>query len=322
MLTASVSEQIPPGDWTLEILRSNLQAAVDLEFWTIPFYLSALYSVRDQTAEEYQLIRSVVAQEMLHFELAGNVANAYGVDVTCDPPVYGQGIPHLDFALDRIDPTQFFTPWSAAIGPLDTERINAMCLIEFPEWGEWEPRPELEEEKYGSIGALYRAIRIGAEKFKDDIRPRNQLSDFQRYYRGGAAQTVELPGGDGWPQVDDLLTTITEQGEGQKEKDQDIPARHRNTATDPSDAVDHYGKFLQVRASGRLPATYDGTPEPEPGSRAARAQAKLLASFSAFLPMLRARLAGQAVDGFWTQMATVGADVRTCWIQGAVPKFS
>ncbi len=322
MLTAQVLEGIPAEEWTLEILQSNLQAAVDLEFWTIPFYLAALYSVPDQTAEEYQLIRSVVAQEMLHFELAGNVANAYGVDVTCDAPVYGKGIPHLDFALDRVDPTTIFTPWSSDIGPLDTERINAMCLIEFPEWDESVPRPQIDEEEYGSIGALYRAIEIGAAKFKDDIRPRNQVSDFQRYYRGGAALTVERAGSDGWPQVVDLLTTITEQGEGQNEKDQEIPTGHRNTATDPAGAVDHYGKFLQVRASGRLPATYDAVPDPPPGSPGAKAQARLLESFSAFLPMLAARMAGRPVDGFWTQMATVGAAVRTCWKQGAVPKFS
>lgn len=322
MLTAPTAENLPAEDWTLEILQSNLQAAVDLEFWTIPFYLSALYSVRDQTAAAYQLIRSVATQEMLHFELAGNVANAYGVQVTCEAPVYGRGIPHLDFALDKVDPTAFFTPWSSEIGPLDVARVNAMCLIEFPEWDEPVPTPELQEENYGSIGALYRAITIAAERLQANIAPRNQLDDFQRYYRGGAAQAVTQSGADGWPQVRDILTTITEQGEGQNEKDQDIPAGHRNTATDPADAVDHYGKFLQVRSSGSLPSTYSATADPPPGGAGAQAQAQLIETFSGLLPMLAARMAGETVDAFWTQMATVGSAIRTCWVQGAIPKFS
>ena len=33
--------------WNQVTLRNHLQAAVDLEFWTIPFYMSAMYSLHE-----------------------------------------------------------------------------------------------------------------------------------------------------------------------------------------------------------------------------------------------------------------------------------
>lgn len=62
--------------WTLAHLQQHLQYAIDLEFWTIPFYMSALYSIVDRTSDAFQYVQSVVNQEMLHLQLAANVANA------------------------------------------------------------------------------------------------------------------------------------------------------------------------------------------------------------------------------------------------------
>jgi hypothetical protein len=116
-------------------LKKHLQYAVDLEFWTIPYYLTALYSIREQSSQAFQLIRSVVDQEVLHLELAANIANAYGVNVKFTAPEYGGGIPHLDFAINEPDPTKIFKNWSSNLGPLDAAHIDAMFLIEYPEWG-------------------------------------------------------------------------------------------------------------------------------------------------------------------------------------------
>src|SRR5215210_4733175 len=122
--------RLGPDDWTIAHLRAHLQYAVDLELWTIPFYMSALFSVVDRTSAAYQLVQSVVHQEMLHLQLAANVANAYGLSPTFDAPRYvGQTIPHLDFSIDEPDPRPEFSPFSAEIGPLDAERVNAMCLV-------------------------------------------------------------------------------------------------------------------------------------------------------------------------------------------------
>ena len=106
--------------WTLEQLQEHLQAAVDLEFWTIPYYMAAAYSIKDQGEEAFQLVLSVVNQEMLHVQLTANIANAYGLSPVFKSPVYkGAHIPHLDFSLDDPDPRTLFPLARAEIGQLD-----------------------------------------------------------------------------------------------------------------------------------------------------------------------------------------------------------
>jgi rubrerythrin len=65
--------------WAPAHLKDHLQFAIDLEFWTIPFYMSALYSIVDRTSDAFRFVQSVMNQEMLHVQLAANVANAYGL---------------------------------------------------------------------------------------------------------------------------------------------------------------------------------------------------------------------------------------------------
>ena len=156
--------------WTLSHLHDHLQYAVGLEFWTIPFYMSALYSIVDRTSDAFQFVQSVVNQEMLHVQLASNVANAYGLSPTFSPPIYsGQKIPHLFFKPDVV---ARFSPYSAEIGPMDTERVNAMCLIEYPEWESNDP-PDLHDDvkEYPNIGAFYRAVAYGARLYAIERRP-------------------------------------------------------------------------------------------------------------------------------------------------------
>ena len=63
--------------WDIRHLHTHLQYAIDLEFWTIPFYLSAMYSIKDKNSRAYQLIRTIVNQEMLHLQSICNVANSF-----------------------------------------------------------------------------------------------------------------------------------------------------------------------------------------------------------------------------------------------------
>ena len=112
-------------EWNLGHLRSHLQAAASLEAWTIPYYMAAMFSIVDRSSDAYQLIQSVVNQEMLHLQLVSNVANAYGFSPVFGPdtfPYEGTAIPHLDFDLDPDNPTKTFTPYSAEIGPLELMR--------------------------------------------------------------------------------------------------------------------------------------------------------------------------------------------------------
>jgi hypothetical protein len=61
---------------TVKGLQSALQNAVELEHATIPPYLYALCSIRQNTnAEIACLIKSVVAEEMLHMAIDCNILN-------------------------------------------------------------------------------------------------------------------------------------------------------------------------------------------------------------------------------------------------------
>ena len=66
-------------DYTLENLKKMLQTAIELEHSTIPPYLTALASIKPgYNRKVYDILKSVVVQEMLHLSLAANVLNAVG----------------------------------------------------------------------------------------------------------------------------------------------------------------------------------------------------------------------------------------------------
>jgi hypothetical protein len=61
-------------DW----LRRALQAALELEFFTIPPYLTAMWSLKDEGHYAARTIRAVVYEEMQHMALACNMLAAIG----------------------------------------------------------------------------------------------------------------------------------------------------------------------------------------------------------------------------------------------------
>ena len=58
---------------TPEDLRLHLDWAIHVELTTIPLYLYAMYSLREETSEAHSVIRSIVVEEMLHMCLACNL---------------------------------------------------------------------------------------------------------------------------------------------------------------------------------------------------------------------------------------------------------
>ena len=73
----------------LTLLQKQLQQAVQLEFYTIPLYVTSLYSIIEHhNKDAYQAIRQVVMQEMLHFVQAANILIAIGGNVMIDGPEY------------------------------------------------------------------------------------------------------------------------------------------------------------------------------------------------------------------------------------------
>lgn len=66
-------------DFALHRLRQHLQTALEIEHATIPTYLTALATIKDNYNTEVQdIFRQILIQEMLHLALAANLLNAVG----------------------------------------------------------------------------------------------------------------------------------------------------------------------------------------------------------------------------------------------------
>lgn len=316
--------KLTADEWDIGHLHDHLQAAAELEAWTIPYYLSAMFSVVDRSESAYQLIQSVVNQEMLHLQLVGNIANAYGYSPVITPacfPYVGTTVPHIDFALDPDNPTETFSPYSAEIGPLDQLRINAMCLIEYPEWdtgGHPDYRDDVSE--YGSIGEFYDALERGARQLADQIRGGiNQVDMFSAFYRDLPTMIVQGSGVAGFAEVALLIDVIRDQGEAAKAADAIAPP-NRNTADDSDPDASHYEKFISIRDAG-LPTTY---PVKDPAAYTEedlRRRTILTTGFERFTAQLTALLAGRQPPEFAATMVTIGSNILTCWKSGVTPRF-
>lgn len=309
--------------WDISHLQDHLQYAIDLEFWTIPFYMSVMYSIKDPSHWVYRLIQSVVYQEMLHVELACNVANAYGVSPKFSVPVYqDQTIPHLNFSIDKPDPRREYSPYTAKIGPLDLAHINAMCLIEYPEW-DTHKKPDMQEDvtQYGSIGEFYDAVEFGAAQLVYNINAhRNQVNKFQNFYNKFKYPTITTDGGEGLSQALNLIRAITDQGEGKTEGDVALPQQYQNTADGFEESWSHFTKFSAILDSQDMPEIYPYNDPPD-NERGLEAQQILINNFSEFTSVLEQLFSGQDPDNFATVMATLGGNILNCWKNGAVPKF-
>jgi rubrerythrin len=104
-LNASIDEVIQKDDTTMEehvallnhslidsvddelrlaLLKDSLQVCIDLEFGTIPIYLAALWSIKDNLDPVAKSIRHIVQEEMLHLALVCNLLSSIGGD----PKIY------------------------------------------------------------------------------------------------------------------------------------------------------------------------------------------------------------------------------------------
>src|SRR5687768_8553455 len=110
-------------EWDMKHLHAHLEGVIALELWTVPYYMSAMYSIKDPASKAYRLIQDVVHEEMLHTQLACNITNAFGFKPILRAPQYGgPTVPHINFDLDDPNPTTIFHPFSTELGPLDLNR--------------------------------------------------------------------------------------------------------------------------------------------------------------------------------------------------------
>jgi len=119
-------------------LQAALQAAIQLELATLPPYLSALFSIADQSSTAFALINDIVFNEMTHFGMACNLLAATGGqpaivagyrDTVYPGPLPGGVKPKCDNSFFPCDPD-----FEVVLGFADLKSFAKMCMqIEYPE---------------------------------------------------------------------------------------------------------------------------------------------------------------------------------------------
>jgi rubrerythrin len=216
----------------LELLKQTLQQAVELEFATIPLYLTALWSIKNNLHPVAKSIRNVVQEEMLHLSLASNMLASIGGK----PKLYDPGEKGLRFP----------TGLPGGVHPALTLRLSGLTDDALEDFLEVElPLEEISIEGFHSkysdatgknssatIGAMYDAIRKEFESLKPAMSPDNQISGPLAWF---VVDTIE--------KVDSAINWIKEQGEGAVQPSTD--------KTNPK-SLSHFYRFWEVRARKRI----------------------------------------------------------------------
>jgi rubrerythrin len=248
---------------TPEDLRDHIDLAVRIELSTIPPYLYALYSIVDQASEAALLLRSIVAEEMLHAALAANLLLAVGGR----PRFAGELMPTYPALVPYHQP-----PLELNLEPCSTRLIqNVFLRIEQPEAHH---RPSV-PGAFGSLGQFYHAVENGIESLAEvyDLFANPQVdSQFAdpAYYvpvvfdaedSGGLLAIVDVAS------ARQAIEVIVHQGEG---------LSTRRWADAAHQELTHYYKLLQiidgasplgaVRRLRRNPRTADFPDELQPVS--------------------------------------------------------
>ena len=231
-------------------LHHHLQTAMELEHATIPAYLAALYSIREnRNTEAARIIQSVVMEEMLHMTLVGNVLNAVGGEPVVDHPRFVPSYPtYLPHSADT---------FLVELLPFSPKAIETFLNIERPAPAHAPPEPD----RYHTIGQFYEAIEIAladlagsmGEKVLFNGDPARQVHPEHWYYGAGGEVVI----------VTDLasarlaLEEVKEQGEG---IDHTIFDGDRQFGQ--VDELAHYFRFNELRVGRRYRATDTPTSGP------------------------------------------------------------
>lgn len=153
-------------------LKRSLQAAIEVEFFTIPPYLAALWSIKNTAHPVYESIKEIVIkEEMLHFGLMCNLLTALGevpkINVRANVPTYPHNLP------GSINPNLI-----VELRGLSDEALDKFMALELPENGslveEASGAMSLNEE-FSTIGAFYTAILEAFERNLPVLSPSRQI---------------------------------------------------------------------------------------------------------------------------------------------------
>jgi Ferritin-like len=275
----------------LDLLRSRLQSAVQLELTTIPPYLCALYSIIDKTSDAYQALRSVVIEEMFHLNQAANLLIAVGGK----PKLTGAAAPEYPTYLPSASRTEtaYVGLYRASLQVFK----NVFMAIEMPAPYE----APAEGQNYKTIGQFYKAIeqgleycveKYGAAKVFHQASGVRQRSDIYLGKFGGQVVTVS-----DLKSAKFAIRQIMEQGEGAVDPTRvlvpDQPFGAYNYYGRRIDGtygpilgtpfeLSHYFKFKRVADSDKFPDTYPIVSNPRVADITNAATKKLAVTFNKY----------------------------------------
>lgn len=136
-------------------LQDLAQLALMVEMTTIPPYLTALYSIKDPNCKPYQLLRSVMMEEMFHINQAANLL----VSIGGRPHLTGSATPTYPCYLPHANPGT--TPF-IGLCPASVQVFNdTFTAIETPAPPHAMPRGD----NYSYIAQLYEALEDGLARY-------------------------------------------------------------------------------------------------------------------------------------------------------------
>ncbi|CAN7161207.1 ferritin-like protein [Trinickia sp. LjRoot230] len=137
-------------------LQQAAQLAIEVEFTTIPPYLSALYSIVDVGSKAYQLLRSVVMEEMFHVNQAANLL----VGIGGQPRFTGVAAPTYPCYLPHANPNR--TPYIGLCPASPAVFENTFAAIEAPA----PPHAAAQGDQYDTVAQLYEFLRDGIVAYR------------------------------------------------------------------------------------------------------------------------------------------------------------
>lgn len=216
----------------LDQLRTAAQLAIEVEFTTIPAYLSALYSLADVSSDAYQALRSVVVEEMFHMNQAANLL----IGVGGKPRFTGDAVPTYPTYLPSA--RRAATPYIGLFRASQAVFQDVFMAIETPA----PYSAPAEGRNYQTIAQLYRALEDGIERcvekygaaavFKQMPGTRQRSDIYIGKFGGRAVEVRDLPS------AKFAIRQIVQQGEGAVDPTRTL------VPDQPFGAYQHYGMRL------------------------------------------------------------------------------
>jgi len=216
----------------LILLKRTLQQAVELEFGTIPIYLSALWSIKDNLSPIAISIRNVVQEEMLHLALVCNMLASIGGK----PNIYVISDKGLRYPTKL--PGGVHSELTLKLSGLTDDALDDFLEIELPNEeitiAPYESKFNDAHSKNhtATIGALYDAINKEFQSLAPVMTPDKQISGPLAWF---VIDTLD--------KVKSAINWIKEQGEGS------IDNSPESTGVDK---LSHFYRFWEVRRRQKI----------------------------------------------------------------------